>query len=485
MRHESQSTLSAMRHESQSTLHDVANNIILVPVTHLHVDFVNKIGKKIYGKTTDVLTTFMDPKSFSNGEFCPKFAGNNKQEITQKINNKHIYIVAIADPDKPPGEIMYRCGIMAASAKDYGAKNVTIVFTDIPNARQDRGHEEDEKIIGEPFTSRINARNLHSMGVDTIITLHEHSPRLSAIYGLEFDAIPSELLKSTLKDRYTGQPAKDIIIHKDFFDANNPELQEAGRKIFKTIRLESLVADYLLHESILHYKNLLVDKGKKITFKAVDNGNCKFIDEICNAMFSENVSRLYYNKIRTEKNDPDYVNLTLAKASENFTSLNGGIEIYADDLLETGGSIIKHTNISRKGDVLDTEGNTISLGIPEDRLIYFTHASMSGKGATDVQKKLIKTGVSEITMTNTHPYISTVQEDNFKRKSTVLLLANLIGDAIQANELGLDIHERYIHFESEEIQHKFIKPLYTIYRNMSNPYHKGNNGEKDILFVNR
>jgi len=471
-----------MKQESQSTLQAVANSIILAPVTHLHVPFIDKIGDRIYGRPANVLNDFVDPISFTNTDFCPKIM-NTTSNYTLK--DKKVYIIAIADPDKSTGEILYRCGLIAGSVKGYGAKKVVAVFTDLPNSRQDRGHEEDPKMQGEPFTSRLNARMLSNSGIDEIITVHEHSPRLAAIYGLELGVIPDELLRRKLKMNYK-QKYSDILIHQDSFDANDPELQKAGRKIFKNIRMESIVADYLLHHSSLKIHNLLADSGREIVIKAIDRGNTDFINAIHKALFLPNASLLYYNKVRTEKNNPKKVRLELNSQSDNFETLIDKVELYLDDIGETGGSIITHTEISDNGNnIFNAQGNQLNLGTPRNRIIYFTHPSMSGKEYLTIQKNISKIKAMEIVTTNTHPHISDAQDYRFKRNSTVLLLANLFGDAILANELGEDIYKRYTDFSSEKEQHEFVKSLYMVHRHPSNPLFKDKDIKGKINFIKR
>ena len=245
------------------------------------------------------------------------------------------------------------------------------------------------------------------------------------------------------------------------FDANNKEIQQAGKQVFKTISPHAILADYLLYNSSITGTKYLENGGEKIVLRAVDAGNAEFIEKLHKALFLENSSIIYCEKARTAKNDPDRVEIEIKKTTEKFKTLNGVLEIYADDGLDTGGTMIKSVKESEKGNISGKK----EYGKPEDRIIYFTHAWLAGRGYENVQRRLTEEiRAREFITTNTRPYIGDGQHHDFKTKTTVLRLAFLLGDAILANELGYDITKRYQDFETKEKQHEFLKELYVIKR---------------------
>ena len=172
-----------MIEESKGVLKDAIDNIVLAAISSTHIDTSTKIAERCLGvQDINLSHQFMDPRKFSGGEFCPRF--------TADITGKSVYILLIPSPYKTPEELVQRACITAVAAKENNAHKVVLVATDLPHARQDRGPAEDEIIKGEPTTIRWNARQFHAAGIDRVITMHEHSPRISGYFALEYGLIP-------------------------------------------------------------------------------------------------------------------------------------------------------------------------------------------------------------------------------------------------------------------------------------------------------
>lgn len=419
-----------MRKEGEGTIADVVSRIFPVAVSTTYLELAVRIAEKCLGKKDpDLVSNFMDPRKFSVGEYCPRFNLNGKKSL----EGKSVYVMLFPNPHKDPGELMDRAFKTAYAAKSNGAKKVVLLTTDLPYARQDRGPEDDEKAAGELNIVELCAKSCLISGIDEVITTHEHSPRIPAFFAKAYGLVD-----------YDANP-------------NNQEVQEEGRKIFKSISPHCVLADYLLHHSSLKSSGYLDDEGKRLVLKAVDQGNANFIENLQKALFLENSSIIFCSKVRSAKNDPDKVDIDILRTSDNFETLDGALELYADDGLDTGGTMIKSTKWSRKGNL----SNEMDYGTPAEQIIYFTHAWLGGKAYEQIQEKIIKAiNPKEILTTNTRPYIDNSQYYRFKYISTVLRLANLWGDAILANELGENVSKRYVGFSSEQEQHNFLKNLY-------------------------
>ncbi|MBT5022378.1 ribose-phosphate pyrophosphokinase [Candidatus Woesearchaeota archaeon] len=441
-----------MRKESQSVIDDVISKINPVPISLTHIELATKISERCTGiRSPELVDAYMDPRKFSVGEFCPKFK--------KKVKDESVYILLMPGPYTKPESIIYKACITARAAKEAGAKKVVLLSTDLPHARQDRGSEEDAKAEGEPNTVRLHADTFKAAGIDQVITTHIHSPRIAAFFAQSYGLIPEEMKFDSNN--------KEIP-----FDANNKEIQKIGESVIKSISPHAILADYILHQSSLIRNGYLADKGAKFVLKAMDKGNREFIDLLYAALFLPNVSRVYCNKARTAKNDPKKVEVSIDSVSDNFTTLDGKLESFDDDGLDTGGTMFKAVNWSNAGNLCSETGK--SFGIPEARFIYFTHAWLGGDAHQGIQERIFKNlPATEFVTTNTRPYVGDAQYYRFKMKSTILRLAGLWGDAIIANELGQDIEQRYCGFESEEQQHQFMKRLYVLKRHSSHFLNEG------------
>lgn len=417
--------------ESNSVVQDATNALVLAAISSTHIDTATKIAERCLGVRDINLThQFMDPRKFSGGEFCPRF--------TIDITGKSVYVLLIPSPYKTPEELVQRACMVAVAAKENNAGKVVLITTDLPHARQDRGPSEDKNIEGELTTVRWNARQFQAAGIDKIITMHEHSPRIAGYFAQEYG----------------------LIIPGKIFDPDNPEIQALGRTVFQSISPHAFLADYLLHSSSLASE---LGDGESLVLKAMDKGNQKFIDELYAALFLPGVSRVYCKKNRTIKNDPLSLGVEIVGVSANFNSLEGKIELYADDGLDTGGTMLKAVEWSGQGNKCAALGK--EYGKPKDRIVYFTHPWLVGEAHQIIQERLYKNlPAREFITTNTRPFIDDSQYYRFKSKSTVLRFAGLWADAILANELGQEVMSRYAGFSSEEEQHQFVAPLYALKR---------------------
>jgi phosphoribosylpyrophosphate synthetase len=438
--------------DSSRSLQEVVSNVGIGIVSTTHIEFPIRIAERCYGLRKPNLLEFLEPRRFSTGEFCPKYIVNDKMGL----RGKHVYLIVTPGPYKSSEELMERLKMSAFAAKEHRADKVIAILTDFPHARQDRGPDEDEKALGEPTTVRYHARQLESAGIDRVITTHAHSTRIAAYFALEYGLIPTEMFpEEARKSRI-----RDIIV-PDHIDVNNPQIQELGREVFKSISPHAILADYLLHQSSIVGSDYLRNGGEGIVLRAVDKGNKEFIDQLKEALFLPNASVIYCNKIRGKKNDPTSVKIEVIGTSDNFTTLNDKLEILADDGSDTSGTLIQNGALADKGIIF----NEREYGTPKERIVHFTHPWLGGEAHQSVQGRLVRElRVREIVTANTRPYIDDSQHHDFKTISTVLRLAGLYADGIIANEMGHDVSKRYTGFESKEQQQQFLAHTYGLKR---------------------
>lgn len=450
-----------MKSESQSVIKDVSHRVVIAPTSSVHLELVTKIAERVYGtKAEDITYSSMNPRSFSVGEFCPRFSIGGEGQ-PKNLQGKSVYITLLPGPFKDAEALMYRAGIVAQAAWEAGAENINFLATDLPHSRQDRGWKKDDKSMGEPTTARLNARFLlRTARAKSVITTHVHSPRIAAFYALESGLVHKKR-PDLLPEEAKAIPLTDLV-EPDHVDFDNREIQALGAEILKPISPHAFLADYLLHHSSLEKGGYLENRGAKLALRGVDQGNNQFVvEDLYRALWLPEATLINGRKFREAKNDSKSVRSEISEIKTNLANLNETIEILADDGCDTGGSLIHTARQSNAGNSFGGK----NYGAPGNRLVYFTHAWLGGKAYEASQRRLIdEIKASEFVTSNTRPYISGEQYYRFKEKSTVLRFAGLWADAILANEMGHDVSTRYQEFSSQEEQHQFLAPLYVLKR---------------------
>jgi len=384
--------------------------IVVATISRTHEEFSQMVSEHV-GQHEDI-GTVMDPRIFSGGEYSPKFRFEDKGQ--RNLNNKSVYIISTQGPFQNPQDIGMRICLAAGTAKENGAKGVYLVATDLSYSRQDRGPAEDKKMVGEGNTAKMYAGLLAKSGVDGVITLHSHNKKIKQYY--------------------------------------EKAMGNSGGKAFFDVWPYSLLAHYLLTKSSLEIEN----NGENIVVVSPDKGSRRFSEKLRDALYLDNAGMLYLSKARKVPNKPDEVTIDNPRL-ENADSLDGKTIIFPDDIIDTGGTII------RTVDWLNNAHRDHGLGNPKDYFFYFTHSVMSGRGYESIQNRLAKLNAKEFIVTNTRPFISDNRSFRFKRNSTVLRTARLFGDMILRHYHGEDLEGAY-DFKSKTQLIKTMRRLYVIKR---------------------
>ena len=384
--------------------------IVVTTISRTHEEFSQMVSEHV-GQYADI-GAVMDPRIFSGGEYSPKFRFENKKN--KNLKNKSVYIISTQGPFQNPQEMAMRTYMVAGTAKENGAKGVYLVATDLSYSRQDRGLDEDKKMMGEGNTAKLYADLLAKSGVDGVITLHSHNKKIKKYY-------------------------------EDNFKDNDG-------KVFFDVWPYSLLAHYLLTKSSLHIEN----NGENIVVVSPDKGARKFSEKLRDSLYLNNIGMLYLNKARKVPNKPEEITID-NPILENTDTLDGKTMIFPDDIIDTGGTMIKTV------DWLNNNQGSNELGTPKDYFFYFTHSVMSGRAYAGIQNRLSKLNAKEFILTNTRPFISDNRSFRFKRNSTVLRTARFFGDMILRHYRGENLEGAY-DFKSKTQLIKTMKKLYVIKR---------------------
>ena len=164
------------------------------------------------GQSEDI-ADLISMKTFANGEFCPRFISDERdfENIGNKLNGKTVVIVSTANGFVSRQNLAMRTMLIARAAKENGAAKVMLVEPDLFYSAQDRGPRPElgktsfvrdlvdlKKFDGQPFSAKLYAEMLKLAGVDSIVTVHNHSHSVSAyneqmFEGRYYNLLPFEI----------------------------------------------------------------------------------------------------------------------------------------------------------------------------------------------------------------------------------------------------------------------------------------------------
>lgn len=247
-------------------------------------------------------------KQFMNSEFCPRFISDEADfdNIGRTLNNKTVIIVSTGSHIKSRQELAMANLIIARAAKENGAERVILVEPDLFYSAQDRGPYQDagqayierdihdvKKFDGQPFTAKLYAQLLKLSGVDTVMTIHNHSESVQKIFN-------------------------------DVFEGD-----------FHNLIPYQIYAHYLLNSNILSYG----EDGEGLVLCAPDQGAREFVKEMFKTLGLSKAKFIMLDKQRTAERKVD---ITLHKQSEHtFDGLEGCSIVLFDDMVRTGSTVVK------------------------------------------------------------------------------------------------------------------------------------------------
>lgn len=247
-------------------------------------------------------------KHFMNSEFCPRFISDEADfdNIGRKLQGKSVVIVSTTSHVQSRQELAMANFIMARAAKENGAERVILVEPDLFYSAQDRGPSKDlgktsferdikdiKKFDGQPFTAKLYAQMLKMSGVDTVMTIHNHSDSVQQIFSEVFDG--------------------------DFHNLIPYEIY----------------AHYLLNSNILSYG----EDGEGLVLCAPDKGARDFVKQMYNTLGLTKAKFIMLDKERTAERK---VEITLHKESEHtFEGLDGASIVLFDDMVRTGSTVVQ------------------------------------------------------------------------------------------------------------------------------------------------
>ena len=244
-------------------------------------------------------------KQFANSEFCPRFISDEADfsNIGNKLAGKTVVVVSTSTRLISRQNLGMRNMLIARAAKENGAAQVVLVEPDLFYSAQDRGpHLEPgenrdradlKKFDGQPFTAKLYAQMLKLAGVDRVVTVHNHSHAVKAIFSQIFD----------------------------------------GR--FHDLMPYEIYADYLRNSNIVRYG----PEGDGLALCAPDEGARAFVLEMVKRLNLPNAKCILLEKERSGERSVDLALFDGSPAS--FADVEGHDIVLFDDMVRTGSTLVK------------------------------------------------------------------------------------------------------------------------------------------------
>jgi ribose-phosphate pyrophosphokinase len=254
-------------------------------------------------------------KTFANTEFCPRYIPDLRHghRVGQGLEGFIVIIASCCNPGISRNDLAMRNLILARAAKDNGAARVILVEPDLFYSAQDRGPHryatieaerpdgDLEKFDGQPFTALLYAQALKLAGVDSVITVHNHSRKVQALFCDIFE------------DDFHNLIPVEVYAHY--------------------IR----TSDFVRHS---------ID-GDNLVLVAPDEGALMFVNLVCGDLGYRGCKRLVMDKKRAGERE---VSMSVSVRSEcGIEELNGKDVIIFDDMVRTGTTIVNCAQLLRAG----------------------------------------------------------------------------------------------------------------------------------------
>ncbi len=259
------------------------------------------------GQAEDI-ADLISMKIFANTEFCPRFISDEDDFdcIGKRLTGKTVVIVSTSSHVVSRQNLAMRNLLISRAAKENGAEHVMLLEPDLYYSAQDRGPsrdlgrtviERDEKDLkkfdGQPFTAKLYAQMLKLAGVDSVMTVHNHSYSVQKMFTEVFDGL------------------------------------------FYNLIPYELYCDYIKNSNLVNYGQ----QGEGLALCAPDAGARDFVKEMYIRL---NLPKAKFILLDKERFDERRVQIKLHDESEStFEEIDGHDIVLFDDMVRTGSTVVK------------------------------------------------------------------------------------------------------------------------------------------------
>jgi ribose-phosphate pyrophosphokinase len=311
-------------------------------------------------------------KTYANSEFCPRYISDEEdlENIGNGLKGRTVIISSTSDLNRERNNLAMRNCILARAAKDNGADRVILVEPDLFYSAQDRGPhrmgeleadrtpEDLKKFDGQAFTARLYADMLKLSGVDTVITVHNHSIKVQQLFAEVFP------------ENFYNLIPTDVYAHY----IKNSNFVQTGKN------------------------------GDNLVLVAPDKGAKPFVDMVWDALDLPECKRLIMDKERSGERD---VKMKLSQDSElTLEEIEGKDIIILDDMVRTGTTIVRCCQYLKGGNP-----NRVCFGV--------THFYSSAEAREKLNSPFID---EIMTTSTQPPIMNRDQQGRLRKKLVVLKL---------------------------------------------------------------
>ena len=259
------------------------------------------------GQAEDI-ADLISMKTFANSEFCPRFISDEEDFscIGKRLDGKTVVIVSTSSRVVSRQNLAMRNLLISRAAKENGADHVMLVEPDLYYSAQDRGPRDDlgdtlaprdekdlKKFDGQPFTAKLYAQMLKLAGVDSVMTVHNHSHSVQQMFN----------------EVFAGQ--------------------------FHNLIPYEIYCDYIHNSNIVDYGA----DGEGLALCAPDAGARDFVKEMYNRL---NLPKAKFILLDKERFNERRVEIKLHDQSEStFEEIDGHDIVLFDDMVRTGSTVVK------------------------------------------------------------------------------------------------------------------------------------------------
>jgi len=336
----------------------------------------------------------IEPKRYTAKEANPV--------IRQDVEGKEVYLFSIPNVSMKyidPNALIFMTAQAADHLKQFGAKKVHLVMTDLPFSRADKKELNEEKNERKGRSVETVAKIFKATGIDDILTISLHSQKIKEIFA----------------EVYGYEPVHEI----------NPN---------------PLYAHYLVYESPLD----LGDNLQRLVMIASDKGAWPIIDDMAdiltNVWEKDGASGLYFNKIRKIPNARFQVKMSINKDKTGHIVLTNRHAYKLDDMVDTASTDIA-TSVTVMNEGIDCNGGDKQK--PATYNSIQAHAVMQGNNFEDTVRAIEDGRTSDFVIGNSRPFIEKQLSLPLKERSTIIRFAYSIGGGIACMHMDRDVNEMY------------------------------------------
>ena len=247
--------------------------------------------------------------------------------LPETVRGKHVFLI---QSHVPPADNFYELLQMVDSAKGAGASKVTVVLPYL------EGRQDHKNLPRAPITIRSNAISLEAAGVDSVITMDQHSQQIQGIFRIPLTTLHASevfiphIKNLNLEDFIMASPDAGGISRAKFYAAElNTDLAICYKHRIKANEIDEMRLFGDVNDKTVIFVDDMIDTGGTLAEAAklvIENGAKNILFYATHGVLSANA----YNTILNSYISMLYVTDTIKlKQKSNKIEVISAAEIFA------------------------------------------------------------------------------------------------------------------------------------------------------------